>query len=97
MNNDYDDSIAKCLKNNFFSPDEWLFSVTTQQQCNWLVFVCKENKMPSRGFKLHISSSINNATTIINKIFPILLNEKANFKISSSLSDLLNLLNDEFL
>ena len=55
---------------------------------SWLLFSHKNTRLQQQGWKLHISAGIANAQEILHRVLPVLLADKAHFKIVASLSRL---------
>lgn len=66
--------------------DQW--SLTCDPRRTWLFFRWKEGHVPEQGWKLHISADLTSAETLLQRVLPLLLQEKCSFKCISSLDTL---------
>lgn len=78
--------------------DDWEIKYLSAGQYNWRDFKWihvykKSNKIPTSGWKIHVSASIFNADKILERILPVLLKCCVNFKVASNI-DFLAFLNN---
>ncbi|MFB5251114.1 protein kinase [Bacillus mycoides] len=61
------------------------FKVNVSFDEHWSYYKAIDNSLPTSGFKVHLSASITNATTIIERCLPYLIHKGLNFKAVSNL------------
>lgn len=76
--------IAKVLGCQEIPVSNWNISHSHE----WIEVSNIEAQLPSQGWKLHISSTVKNATQILEKLLPVLLKEQVCFKVASTPSRL---------
>ena len=54
----------------------------------WLSFLRPDDEGPEQGWKLHVSSTVDSAATVLERVLPTLLAERVPFKVAASRSAL---------
>lgn len=87
----WDDPLMKLVQwayeSSWMERDHWSLTCDPERHA-WLFFQPKGVYVPEQGWKLHISADITSAEAILQRILPLLLQEKYSFKCMSSIDNL---------
>jgi serine/threonine protein kinase len=70
---------------------DWRIGYSTDPARTWLRFSREAESIPVQGWKLHISANKLSAEAVLRRVFPLLIDEAASFKVASSLRQLIRL------
>ncbi|GCE14650.1 class III lanthionine synthetase LanKC N-terminal domain-containing protein [Tengunoibacter tsumagoiensis] len=67
---------------------QWNINYAYDAQKPWLRFVRQNTTLPSQGWKLHVSASIDSAAALLRCVLPLLLAESSAFKCAATIQHL---------
>ncbi|MFL5704604.1 MAG: lanthionine synthetase LanC family protein, partial [Ktedonobacteraceae bacterium] len=88
----HEDKLFPTIVTEYFDNEEereagWSINVTKQ----WIIVTQNHVSLPAQGWKLHISTGLSSAETILRRVLPVLRTEGACFKVAASLNILRSL------
>lgn len=79
-----------------FSPESWTVHRRREQSAIWVEFAPKGIRLPSQGFKLHISATLTTAVQMCDRVMSVLERRPASFKVIGTLDAVAAGLNGKF-